>query len=584
MKRFVLFLTLLAMLVGAVAMPAAAQDAPEGVWLGTWPYVAPGTHHLSSFSTGGLNDNLGVLYRPLVELQPAYYVWADNAYQGILAESWGFVDDNTAYEYTIKEGAMWSNGDPVTATDVVNTFAIGRILGWTQFTYVDTVEAVSDRTVRFNFKEGQASLLAERLILKEYVTASANYADLAAQATQLVTDGVVSGDQAWTDLATAIAEFRPETLIASGPYTYTLDDVGEAFMTLHWQPNSLYSDSVQFGELKLWAGETEVTAPLVLSGELAHSTNVYSPTQLDAFAAEGVRLVSMPRGYGPALLFNYQIEAFNNRALRQAMAYAIDRTQSAVLTNGLGAFPTEYMSGMLDSLTPVLLSEEGVAALNRYEYNLETAEALMGEAGYTRNDAGLWADADGNTLDFEYVFPADFLDFAGMARDAVAQLNQFGFNITERGIPWQEAAEAIRQGDYDLSVWSWGAGSPFAFNNLTTPTRRWNNPVLPPEQVGMSLNLMEYDYNGEIIDLNALILDVSVGLDTDALKAKADYVSKILNEEMLFIPLNEELSVEVINEASIAGVPADGDPIFSNPSNENYVIWLLLNGTLHPAG
>jgi hypothetical protein len=80
-----------------------------------------------------------------------------------------------------------------------------------------------------------------------------------------------------------------------------------------------------------------------------------------------------------------------------------------------------------------------------------------------------------------------------------------------------------------------------------------------------------------------MIVEVSNGLDTEQLKAQAGEVSKILNDHMLFIPLNEELSVEPYNEASIAGVPADDDPIWQNPSNENPAIWLILNGTVSPA-
>ena len=229
----------------------------------------------------------------------------------------------------------------------------------------------------------------------------------------------------------------------------------------------------------------------------------------------------------------------------------------------------------------MLLSPEGLAALNLYEYNLDTAASLMEQAGYTRNADGKWADASGATLSFQYTFPADFADFSAAARDATAQLNDFGFDITERALPWQQAAQAIREGDFDLSVWSWGSGSPFAYNNLTNPVRRWANPVLPPEQPGTSQPL-QFEYNGEQIDLNELILNVSAGLDPAQLKAQADKVSKILNDEMFFIPLNEELSVEPVNEDFIGGVPADGDPIFANPANEAWVSYLLLNGTLYP--
>ena len=581
-KRLMLVLVVLALATGLV-LPVAAQDAPSGTWLGTWPYNAPGTHNLNGFAAGGLNENLGVTYRPFVTLTPAYFIWADNDYMPMLAESWGFVDDNAAYEYTIAEGATWSDGSPVTSQDVVDTFDIGRILNWTQWTYLTSVEAVDERTVRFNFIEDGASPNAERQILKEYVVDSATYGDLAAQARQVVADGAESGSDAWTAVATAIEEFRPETLNATGPYTYALSDVGEAFMTLHWQPNSLYSDSVQFGDIKLWAGETEVTTPLVLSGELAYSTNVYPPATIQSFADAGIRLVTTPRGYGPALLFNFAVAPFDNILVRQAMAHAINRDQSALLTNGLGAHGTIYLSGALDSVTPNILSPETVDSLDRYEYNLDTAAALMEQAGYTRNADGKWADASGATISVEYTFPADFADFSAAARDATAQLNEFGFDITERALPWQEAAAAIRASDFDLSVWSWGAGSPFAYQNMNNPVRRWTT-ALAEDQTGLMLDIRNFDYNGEVIDLNDLILNVSKGMDLDAQMERADYLATLLNSQMLYIPLNEMLSVEPLNETSIAGAPADGDPIYNNPANEAFIVPLILDGTLHPAG
>jgi peptide/nickel transport system substrate-binding protein len=584
MKRLFLVLGLLILTLGIFAMPVTAQEGPSGQWLGTWPYAAPGTHNLNSFAAGGLNTNLGNVYRVFVELTPAYYLWATNEYVGLLAESWGFNADNTAYEYTIKEGAMWSDGSPITSQDVVDTFDIGRILNWTQWSYLTGVEAVDERTVRFNFTEGGASLNAERQILKEYVVASANYGEIAAQARQVVADGATSDSEAWQAVATAIEEFRPETLIASGPYTYSLDDVGEAFMTLRWQPNSLYSGSVQFGELKMWAGETEVTTPLVLSGELAHSTNVYPPATVESFAQAGIRLISISRGYGPALLFNFNVAPFDNVLVRQAMAHAINREQSALLTNGLGAAGTFYMSGVLDSLSPSLLDQTTLDALNKYEYNLEGAAALMQEAGYTLNADGKWADAEGNTISVEYTFPADFADFSAAARDATAQLNDFGFDITERALPWQEAANAIRNSDFELSVWSWGAGAPFTFQNFNNPIRRWT-VQLAEGQTGLNLDVTNIEYEGQTYDLSDLIVNVNSGLDPAVQRERGDLIARILNDGMFYIPLNEMLSVEPMNEASIGGIPADDDPIWSNPTGSDHpIIYLILNGTLVPAG
>ncbi len=229
----------------------------------------------------------------------ALYMWATANIVPLLADSWGFSDDNSYYWTKIREDANWSNGDPVTADDVIATYAIGRLMNWADFAYIDRLEKVDEKTVNYIFLEGQGSLLAERFILKNYIRRAKTYGDLAAKAQALVDEGKTKEDAEWTALVDEINAFRPEELLASGPYTYTMDDVGDAYMTLHWQPNSIFSGSVKFGEIRIWAGETEATTPLVLSGEIAHATNVYPPSTLDAFAAAGINTICDPARLWP---------------------------------------------------------------------------------------------------------------------------------------------------------------------------------------------------------------------------------------------------------------------------------------------
>lgn len=587
MKRLFLPIAVLLLLLSSVFSASLAQDgeAPEGTWLGTWPYTLPPDHHLNSFAAGGPNQNLGVQFRGMVELTPAFYLWASNEYTGILATDWGFVEDDTAYEITFREDAMWSNGSQFDADDVVSTYALGRLAGWSQFTYIDEVEKVDDFTVRFHFIDGQPSLVAERLLLKDYIVADDTYGELAGRALELFATGADSESEEWQALLTEVQEFRPEELIATGPYTYGLDDVGDAFMTLTWQPNSIFSDTVNFGEIKIWAGETETTTPLVLNGEIAHATNVYPPSTIDTFVEEGLEIVTVPRGYGPAMLFNYARAPWNIREVRQAVALVINRDQSAFLTNGFGASGTVYMSGILDSMTESLLNQDVIDQLDRYEYDLDRATALLESVGYSLNADGIWADADGNTLSGEWVFPQDFVDFAGATQDAVAQLNDFGFDISLRALPWQEVPPIINAGTFDLSVWSWGAGDILASRHFRNPVQRWDSE-LPEDQPGLSLPLTEVEMSdGTTVNLDEMINNVNNGLDTEAHRAAAGEVALILNREMFFIPLNEMLSAEPFNTDLISGLPADDDPILRNPAgSDHFVILYLLNGTLAPAG
>jgi len=582
MKRFLPIFLVVVLMLGAFSS-ISAQDGPEGEWLGTWPYVLMPDHHLNGFAAGGPNSNLGNVYRGLTELTPAFYMWASDEWMPVLAESWGFNEDATAYAITLRSDATWSNGEAINADDIIVTYALGRVIGWSQFNHIDRVEKIDDFTVHFHFID-EPSLLAERLLLKEYIVYRGTYQALADEALALFETGADAESEEWAALRTSVTEFRPDEYVTSGPYTYSLDDVGDSFMTLSWQPNSIYSDSVQFGSIKLWSGETDTTTPLILSGELAHSTNVYPPSSIEAFQAEGVDIITIPRGYGPGMLFNHTVAPWDMKEVRQAVAMIIDRDQNAFLTNGLGAQGTVYMSGLLDANVPVLLTEEAIAELDLYEFDTDRASALLESVGFSRNGDGIWADADGNTLSAEWKFPAEFADFSAASQDAIAQMNDFGFDITARALPWQETAADIRAGNFELSIWSWGLGSPFASRQFWNPVQRFNYTDLADGQRGMDFN-MEFEFNGEMVNLDEMIDNASSGLDVEVQQERASEIALILNDLMPYIPLNVILSAEPFNTSVIAGAPAMDDPILANPSGsgDHFIIYYVLTGVLSPA-
>ncbi|HEX3054076.1 MAG TPA: ABC transporter substrate-binding protein [Aggregatilineaceae bacterium] len=584
MKRYLHLLIIVALALGAIAtlggtQPTKAQEAPSGVWLGTWPYVLLPEHNLNGFATGGLDTNLGTVYRSFVELPHALYMWGTGEYKPLLGEAWGFSDDGTYYWTKLRADAKWSNGDPITADDVVATYAIGRIMNWGDFAYIDKIEKVDDQTVNYYFID-QPSYLAERFILKNYIVSAKTYGELAQKATDLYASGAAKDSEEWTALADEIRAFRPTELIASGPYTYTLDDVGDTYMTLRWQPNSIFSDTVKFGEIRLWAGETEATTPLVLSGDIAHSTNVFPPSTLEAFQSAGINTVTIPRAYGPAVLFQHDVYPWNIKEVRQAVALVIDREENAFLTNGLGATATVYMCGLADSMVPIWLDQATIDQLDHYEFDTDRAAELLRSVGFEKNSDGKWADKDGNLITSEFKFAADFADFSAAALNATEQMNDFGFDITARGVPWQQSAEDIRNGDFELSVWSWSNTSPFPARQFFGPIQRFNYVGLTDGQKGMNYP-MEFEWNGEMINLDQMIKDTSAGLDIEKQKELVAQVALIINEEMPFVPLNMLISVEPFNTDKIAGLPAADDPIFQNPSGaDHFIIYDILTGVL----
>lgn len=84
-----------------------------------------------------------------------------DAYYGLLAETITYPEDRSWVDFTLRDGAVFSDGHPVTAEDVVFTFERVKADGMPRFQLlfkdVATVTALSHRNVRFDFADGAAT-------------------------------------------------------------------------------------------------------------------------------------------------------------------------------------------------------------------------------------------------------------------------------------------------------------------------------------------------------------------------------------------------------------------------------------------
>ncbi|MEO0293514.1 MAG: TonB family protein [candidate division WOR-3 bacterium] len=100
-------------------------------------------------SISGLSPVTEQIFAPLISERP------DGKVRPALAESWVYSEDLKSITYTIAKGATWHDGKPITAEDVV--FTVNQILKKEnksplaqKLNYVESVEALSPREVRFN--------------------------------------------------------------------------------------------------------------------------------------------------------------------------------------------------------------------------------------------------------------------------------------------------------------------------------------------------------------------------------------------------------------------------------------------------
>jgi ABC-type transport system substrate-binding protein len=249
-----------------------------------------------------------------------------------------WVDDNTC-EITLREGATFSTGDPVTVEDVIHSFERAKADGmmYVSFlTMIESMEKKDDATITVKVTIPNFSLIKERLGIIKVTPASLSDDDAAA---------------------------KP---IGSGPWMY--DEVSDTFVTLLPNPNYNGSHPAQDNDMRI-DSMTDATARVTAQQE---GTTLISesvpPESIDQITAAGCR-VDQVEGFGTRfIMFNVKKAPWDTKEARQAVMYALNTDQ--MITNafsGLANKPTCYL--------PASFTNYHQAA-TVYSYDLDKAKEL----------------------------------------------------------------------------------------------------------------------------------------------------------------------------------------------------------------
>jgi peptide/nickel transport system substrate-binding protein len=557
----------------------AEEPAPAGgaEYHGAFPYQVPPTGHLNSFVTAGIPNGISI-YWDLLELPGARYYWADGSWMPLYAESWEFQPPDK-FVLKIRPGLTWSDGNPVTAKDVVATFNVGRLLKWTVFKYVDDITAIDDNTVEFTMST--PSTVVERYVLLEHLRSAATYGAIADEVQALLDAGADPEGAEWQALVQQITDFRPEKLIVNGPFDLDLGSITEAQLSLTKNPTGYLADEIGFDKVVLYNGETPTVTPLVLAGDVDYATHGFPTATEQQYKDMGIRITRAPTYSGPAIFFNHDVYPFAKPEFRQAVAYAIDRDQNGQVSLGESGKAMTYITGFSDNMLPNWLDQEQVDGLTAYNYDPAKAEELLTGIGFTKGADGVWVDDQGNPLDFELIVPAEFADWSAAAENLAEQLNNFGIKTTVRGVNFQQIGTDVDQGKFEMAIQGWGAGNPhpqFAFSNDLF----LHNYVGATAGKGMNFP-MEQTYNGETIDLEEIVVQSAEGLDLEAQKENVAIAADVFNELLPIIPLWERYGNSPLQGTRLADAPADDDPIWKNALyGDNPIVVMMLDGRLTP--
>ncbi len=290
-----------------------------------------------------------------------------------MAERWELSEDKKTYTFHLRRGALWSNGDPVTAHDFVRSWrrVLDPVTGAdyaSQLFVIANARAFHEGTAA-DFSQVGARAVDDHTLVVALENPTPYFIDLCAFATlapvHLPTLERHGG--AW---------IKPQNVVANGAYlleAWKLDN------HLRLRKNPRYWDAANV------ALETIEVLPI---GEPNTAINYFLTGEADLIMDKGMVPTSLTATLkekpwfhtGPFLgsyftRFNVNRAPFDNAKVRQAFALAIDRRRITEKITQLGEIAAW-------SLTPPGTGAAGYEPPPGPGFDPERARALLAEAGY----------------------------------------------------------------------------------------------------------------------------------------------------------------------------------------------------------
>jgi peptide/nickel transport system substrate-binding protein len=408
--RFASILAVLALLVIACAPAAPSGQQPAGQAPAGQPdaqKAAAGPsvlkHAVPTFGEESLDPTLTSITASLGVAGPLWdwltEVDANGKLQPGLAESWKQSDDGLSWEFKLRSGVKFHNGQDLTAEDV-------------QFTLMEAFrrpEAKASRVDQFR-KEIKEVAVVDKTTFRIHTTNP--WPTLAFDlANQPGIEGIVLPKQHITQVGWEAFAKQP---VGSGPYKFVRYQPGNVVefeaVTDHWRTRP------QFDRLQiLLVPEVSTRIAMLRSGE-ADMANITLDTLKDAEAA-GLKVIGDPDRTSVRIqltgIYYPNAGPIGNVKVREALNLAVNRDEMVkTIFNGRAEPAAFFPSGKISIGYP--------ADLKPYPYDPDRAKQLLTEAGF----------GNGFTLKLYSLSTGGFAQFQQVAEAVAGYWDRIGVKTT----------------------------------------------------------------------------------------------------------------------------------------------------------
>jgi peptide/nickel transport system substrate-binding protein len=548
MRRFKIIGTLLAAALLAAACsssssnPSSSSSGQAAGPTGTLTISNEGgslwTCGFNPFNLSYIGYSFGNVYEPLVFVNTLQ----SGKESPWLATKWTWANGNKQVTFTIRNGVKWTDGKPLTAADVVFTF---NLLKQHKALDVNSVWSVLSSVTQKGANQVVMTFKAPAVTYFYYI----------ADQTAIVPQHI------WSTISDPV-KYPDSHPVGSGAYTMsncTPQNITYKANKNYWQPGKPKVATVNYP-----AFTTNDTANTYLATGQAQWGSQFIPSIQKFYLSKSPNYhYWFPPVANVTLFINLTNPILKNVAVRQAMAYAINRQKVSTI----GEYGYEPASNQTGIVTPTFSSwldtSQAAAFGNNYAYNPAKAISILTAAGFKKGSDGIMAKG-GQKLSFTIVNNGGFSDWVASVNVIQQNLKAVGIQVTPKNLSQTAHQNAIYTGKYDLGYLS-ETGGPTPYYEL----RQWlySGNSAP---IGQPAGSNWERYSNKATD--ALINSYPTTTDPGQQHAIVTKLQKVMLQDVPVIPITESVDWFQYDTGTFSGWVTQSNP-YAQPAAYNYPDW-----------
>ena len=340
-----------------------------------------------------------------------------------LAAKGQWSDHYLKYTVTLKAGAKWQTGAPITASDVVYTYDVLKNPIADPYGLWNSLKSVTGHGNQVTFTLKRMLLGLPAYLSTVYIVPRA----------------------AWIHAGNPVTNLNRHP-IGSGPFEFVQYRTGSNIV-LKRNPYSVMGvPKVQYFNIIMYA-TAEADSLAEQKGIVANTANgIAMPAIPSLLKNPNNHLQKFPGLMNFGVFMNTKVPGLNNVNVRLAIASAINH--QALITKGELGGVFRANPGWLPSIFKQDLNHH-VFTSPAYRFNLQRARALLKKAGYKPGPNG-YVRKNGHILDFTYYEASGAPAQEKEASMISGWLRQIGIKTQLRLATWPELTQLASSGQYDL--------------------------------------------------------------------------------------------------------------------------------------